>query len=176
MSKTLEPIDTRSAFATTVRTIRGQVEHLDKLEGAAQEHLASVMLANADRVIMTLEADEVPSWTERECDHLRWDILSAEVDSIRAAYSGRTTDDKREAIAARERVASSLLASTRRGAAIATAEARSLALLKLAEDAATAGTPVKLDDLRKAVRATAPAPARKATGTRKATRKATTVA
>ena len=61
MSKTIEPIETRSAFATTVRTIRGQMEHLDKLEGAAQEHLASVMLANADRVILTLaDAPTVP--------------------------------------------------------------------------------------------------------------------
>lgn len=175
MSKTIEPIETRSAFATTVRTIRGQLEHLDKLEGAAQEHLASVMLQNADRVVLTLSADEVPEWAERETSALRWDVLAAEVDTIRTAYSGRTTDDKRETIAARERVAASLLASTRRGAAIAAAEARSVALLKLAEDAATAGTPVKLDDLRKAVRATETAPT-KSTGTRKASRKASTVA
>lgn len=160
MSKTIEPIETRSALATTIRTIRGQLEHLDKLEGAAQEHLAGVMLSNADRVILTISADDAPDWCERETTHLRWDVLSAELDTIRDAYNGRTTDDKREAIAARERVASSLLASTRRGAAIAAAESRSIALLKLAEDASAKGTPVKLDDLRRQVRDGAPAPAK----------------
>lgn len=158
MGKTIEPLETRSSLATTIRTIRGQLEHLDKLEGAAQEHLASVMLANADRVILTTTADDAPEWCERETAALRWDVLSAELDTIRDAYSGRTTDDKRETIAARERVASSLLASTRRGAAIAAAEARSVTLLKLAEDAAASGTPAKLDELRRQARESSTAP------------------
>ena len=91
-------IKNRSMFSAVVRSIRADLDALDTTSDADLIPRASGILADADRVVVTID-ESAEAWVERECQHLDWNGLVDALDKLRDDYSGRSAD----AVAARAR-------------------------------------------------------------------------
>lgn len=114
----MQTIRTRNTFAAVVRSIPLQIAGLEKLETPTATAVVSMILADADRVIGTIAQDDQPDWLPRELEALKWDEISANVDALRDAYSGRTLADLRADTVATERAVKRLTSASPRAAKV----------------------------------------------------------
>lgn len=99
-----KPITTRNTFRATLESIRPTIDRLGSVDDARAIAVASMILADADRIVATITADDAPDWVERECAHGDWAAVAESVDALRDAFTGRTLDDIRADTRATERV------------------------------------------------------------------------
>ena len=159
----MQTIRTRNTFRAVVRSIRPDLDALDRLDDLDALARASMVLADRDRIIATLEADDAPAWVETELRHGGWADLVDALDALDDALSGRAAADLRADAAADLRRASRLAAGRQRYVAAQEARERAAAVLAAVEAGSSVAEAIE------AVRAGAPAPAH--SGTRKARRK-----
>jgi len=114
----MQTIRTRNTFAAVVRSIPLQIAGLERLETPTATAVVSMILADADRVIATLESDDRPDWADRETSALKWDDIAASVDKLRDAYNGKTLADLRADTIATERAVKRLTAASPRAAKV----------------------------------------------------------
>lgn len=101
-------ITTRNTFRAVLRSIPPTLTGLASIDDSRAVAVASMILADADRIIATITADDAPDWTAVECEHGDWAAVAADVDKLRDAFTGRTLSDLRADTAATERAVARL--------------------------------------------------------------------
>jgi hypothetical protein len=138
MAKTM----TRNTFKAVVKSIAPTIDRLPALSDTQAIAVASMILADADRIVgvLTLDDAERPGWAENEADHLGWAELAARIDALRDAYSGRTLSDLRLDTIATQRAVKRLTSTSDRARKVVEANA---AAHKALDAIATAPAPAR---------------------------------
>lgn len=121
MAKTM----TRNTFRAVVKSMAPTIDRLPALSDTQAIAVASMVLADADRIVgvLTLDDGDRPDWAENEADHLGWTELASRIDTLRDAYAGRTLSDLRLDTIATQRAVKRLTATSDRARKVVEANA-----------------------------------------------------